>query len=82
MMHFKIKSFQDYKETYDRSVKNPEGFWAEIANHYNWIKPWDRILDWNFSEPDVKWFLNAKLNITQNCIDRHLAAKADKTAIL
>ncbi len=82
MMHFKIKSFQDYKETYDRSVKNPEGFWAEIANHYNWIKPWDRILDWNFSEPDVKWFLNAKLNITQNCIDRHLADKADKTAIL
>ncbi len=64
-------------------MRDPENFWSEIAEeHFVWRKPWDKVLDWNFSTPEVKWFEGAQLNITENCIDRHLATKADKTAII
>lgn len=81
-MDFKISSFKAYQKTYERSVESPEDFWEEIAGHYQWQAPWDKVLDWNFTEPNVKWFLGAKLNITENCIDRHLEKRGDKVAIL
>ncbi|MCO4806571.1 MAG: acetate--CoA ligase [Flavobacteriales bacterium] len=81
-MNFKIKSFSEYESECNRASDNPEGFWSSIADHYSWQQKWDQVLDWNFTEPNVKWFLNGKLNITENCIDRHLAERADKTAIL
>lgn len=77
-----INSFEAYKETYKRSVEQPEQFWADIADHFFWRKKWDKVLSWNFSEPNVKWFEGAKLNITENCLDRHLAENGDKPAII
>ena len=78
----KIASFKEYQEVYKKSVDQPEAFWAEIADTFNWRKKWDTILDWNFDEPNIKWFDGAKLNITENCLDRHLESLANKTAIL
>ena len=78
----KITSFDEYQETYKRSVENPEEFWADIAGNFQWRKPWIRVLDWNFTEPKVKWFIGGKLNITENCLDRHLDKLGDKPAII
>jgi acetyl-CoA synthetase len=75
-----IRSFEEYQKAYEKSVKEPENFWAEVANHFTWKKKWDKVLEWNFTEPDVKWFINGKLNITENCIDKHLPAKASEVA--
>jgi acetyl-CoA synthetase len=77
-----ITSFEEYKEAYERSINNPEKFWAEIADEFAWRKKWDKVLDWNFTEPDVKWFIGGKLNITENCLDRHLAERGNQTAII
>ncbi len=83
MSNYHIKHLEEYFQVYRKSVRNPEGFWEEIAEeHFLWRKKWDNVLSWNFSKPEVKWFENAKLNITENCIDRHLATRGDKTAIL
>jgi acetyl-CoA synthetase len=82
MMDFKVKSFDDYKATYARSVEQPEAFWEDIANQYSWIKKWDKTLEWEFDTPSVKWFLNAKLNITENCLDRHLEKRGNKLALI
>ncbi|MCC5915957.1 MAG: acetate--CoA ligase [Cryomorphaceae bacterium] len=81
-MNFAVQSFDDYKKTYSRSVADPEGFWAEIANHYQWIKPWDKVLEWDFDKPDIKWFQGAKVNITENCLDRHLKTRGNKLALI
>jgi acetyl-CoA synthetase len=81
-MSLRINTFEEYQETYNRSVNDPEGFWSDIADHFVWKKKWDRVLDWNFSEPKVRWFDGAKLNITENMLDRHLAERGDKTALL
>lgn len=81
-MNFKIGSFGEYREAYRYSVENPEAFWSEIASHYQWQQPWNKVLEWNFREPRIKWFLNGRLNITENCLDRHLETRGDKTAIL
>ena len=78
----KINSFQEYQSEYKKSVENPEAFWAEKAETFSWRRKWDKVLEWNFEEPKVKWFEGAKLNITENCIDRHLELLGDKTAIL
>jgi len=78
----KITSLEDYQQTYKKSVEQPEEFWAGIASHFNWRKPWDEVLEWNFEEPNVKWFTGAKLNITENCLDRHLNKLGDKPAII
>ena len=68
---------------YRKSIREPESFWEEIAEeHFLWRKKWDSVLDWDFSTPEIKWFKGAKLNITENCIDRHLPTRGDKTAIL
>jgi acetyl-CoA synthetase len=77
-----ITTLEDYKTTYQLSVDQPEQFWAGIADNFLWRKKWDKVLSWNFSEPDIKWFEGAKLNITENCLDRHLAAHGDKPAII
>ena len=77
-----IRTFEEYKAVYQRSVEDPEGFWAEQAGSFDWRKPWDKVLDWNFRDLDVKWFIGGKLNITENCLDRHLAERGDQTAII
>jgi len=77
-----IKSFNEYKSAYKESVEDPEGFWEKIANNYVWKKKWDKVLDWNFKEPKIEWYKGAKLNITENCLDRHLATKGDQPAII
>lgn len=77
-----IKSFDEYQKTYQYSVDYPEQFWEGIANNFQWKKKWNKVLSWNFSEPNIKWFEGAKLNITENCLDRHLAENGDKPAII
>ncbi len=74
-----------YQEMYQRSVDDPEGFWAEQANEYlSWFKPWDKVLDWSFGENDlhIEWFKGGKLNVSYNCLDRHLETRGDQTAII
>ncbi|HTI61251.1 acetate--CoA ligase [Mucilaginibacter sp.] len=78
----KITSFDEYQKAYKRSVDNPEEFWADIAGNFQWRKPWIKTLEWNFTEPNVKWFIGGKLNITENCLDRHLEKLGDKPAII
>jgi len=81
-MNLKISSFEEYEQVYKKSVEQPEEFWAAIADNFQWKKKWDKVLDWNFTEPNVKWFDGAKLNITENCLDRHLDTLGDKPAII
>lgn len=79
----KINSFQEYEEAYKKSVESPEDFWGEIAaNNFEWRKPWRKVLNWNFSEPKVEWFVGGKLNITENCLDRHVKDKPNQPAII
>lgn len=83
MSNYHIKHLEEYYQVYRKSVRNAESFWDEIAEeHFVWRKKWDKVLDWDFSKPEIKWFQGAKLNITENCIDRHLHIRGDKTAIL
>ncbi|MDO9000558.1 MAG: acetate--CoA ligase [Bacteroidota bacterium] len=77
-----ISTFEEYNATYKKSVDKPEDFWSEIASEFYWQKKWDKVLDWNFDEPNIKWFINGKFNITENAIDRHLPEKANKTAFI
>ncbi len=83
MSNYHIKHLEEYYQVYRKSVRNPEAFWEEIAEeHFLWRKKWDNVLSWDFKKPEVKWFEGAKLNITENCLDRHLATRGDKVAIL
>lgn len=83
MSNYHIKHLEEYYQVYRKSVRNPEIFWEEIAEeHFMWRKKWTNVLSWDFSKPEIKWFEGAKLNITENCIDRHLAVRGDKTAII
>jgi acetyl-CoA synthetase len=79
---FQITSFDQYKSDYQKSVDDPDSFWAKVAEHFYWRKKWDKVLEWNFKEPSVKWFINGKLNITENCIDRHLETLGETPAII
>ena len=81
-MDLQIKSLEDYKRVYDYSVAEPEDFWSAVADDFYWRKKWDQVLEWDFLKPDIKWFIGAKLNITENCLDRHLENNADTTALL
>lgn len=78
----KMNSLEEYHQQYAKSVSNPEGFWSEKAETFQWKKKWDKTLEWEFLTPDVKWFLGGKLNITENCLDRHLETRGDQVAIL
>ena len=83
MSNYHIKNLEEYFQVYRKSVREPENFWAEIAEeHFTWRKKWDNVLSWDFTKPEVRWFENAKLNITENCIDRHLLTRGEKTAII
>src|SRR6187431_2569585 len=79
---FQIKSQEQYEMAYRVSVNQPEEFWASVAENFLWRKKWDKVLEWNFKEPNVKWFQGGKLNITENCIDRHLEKSGNKTAFI
>jgi acetyl-CoA synthetase len=79
---YQIQSFDEYLEQYKISIEQPEKFWGGVAENFTWKKKWDKVLEWNFREPNVRWFEGAKLNITENCLDRHLADKADQAAII
>ena len=83
MSNYHIKHLEEYYQVYRKSVRDPENFWEEIAEeHFLWRKKWNKVLSWDFSKPEVKWFEGAQLNITENCLDRHLATRGDKTAII
>lgn len=83
-MHYpyQIKNLAEYHAAYQRSIEDPAAFWASVAEHFTWRKKWDTILEWNFNEPDVKWFQGGKLNITENCLDRHLEKLGNQPAII
>ena len=79
---YQIKSLEQYQSEYKKSVEDPEKFWGDIAANFYWRKKWESVLNWNFTEPKIEWFKGGKLNITENCIDRHLATMADQPAII
>ncbi|MBX2907365.1 MAG: acetate--CoA ligase [Taibaiella sp.] len=81
-MSTRIETYEQYKAAYEASVNNPEAFWAGVADQFSWRRKWDKVLEWNFTEPMVKWFANARLNITENCLDRHLAKRGSQPAII
>ncbi len=79
---YRVNSFEHYKELYKQSTENPDQFWGKVAKNFRWRKQWDKVCEWNFTEPNIKWFLNGELNITENCLDRHLDKRGDKTALI
>ncbi len=79
---YQIKTLEQYHEVYKYSIEKPEQFWSEIAEHFTWIKKWDNILEWNFTEPKVDWFRGATLNITENCLDRWAIMQPNAKAII
>ncbi|MFK7809270.1 MAG: acetate--CoA ligase [Saprospiraceae bacterium] len=81
-MTTRITSLKEYKTTYKESVKDPEAFWETQAKTFKWRKKWKKTLEWDFSKPDVKWFQGGKLNITENCLDRHLKKRGNQTALI
>ncbi len=82
MENLQLRSFADYKKAYKKSITDPEAFWDEIATTFKWQKKWDSTLEWDFEKPEVKWFKGGQLNITENCLDRHLETLGNKTAII
>ncbi len=83
MSYFKIDSLEQYFKHYNKSIREPRKFWGKIAEeNFTWYQYWDKVVDFNMADAEVKWFVDAKVNITKNCIDRHLAKKGDKTAII
>jgi acetyl-CoA synthetase len=79
---FQITTAEQYEKKYAESIANPEQFWSDIAQHFHWKKKWDSVVEWNFTEPSVKWFSGAQLNITENCLDRHVAERGHEPAII
>ena len=82
MSHYFLNSFAEYEEAYKASVENPAAFWEGIAGEFTWQKPWDKTLEWEFNTPNVKWFQGGVLNITENCLDRHLVERGDDIALI
>jgi acetyl-CoA synthetase len=79
---YKIESREAYDRAYKKSIEDPEAFWADIAGSFYWRKRWDTVLNWNFKEPKIEWFAGGKLNITENCLDRHLGSLGNKPALI
>lgn len=77
-----IQSFEEYTSTYAQSVEDPESFWATVAENFVWKKKWDKVLEYDFNKPEIKWFQGAKLNITENCLDRHITERGNQTALI
>ena len=78
----RIKTLSEYFKKYELSEKDPESFWSEIADSFSWKKKWDKVLDWDFEKANIKWFQNAKLNITENIFERNIKERGSKTAII
>lgn len=81
-MSDRIHTLSGYIYEYQRSVQDPEKFWERIADSFYWQKRWDKVVEWNFEEPNINWFVNAKLNITENLLERHLFLLGDRPAII
>jgi len=81
-MGFRVTTYDEYRKAYAHSISDPEGFWAEVADHFYWRRKWDNVMQGGFAVPDVRWFSGARLNITENCLDRHLAGKGNQPAII
>ena len=83
-MHYpyQIKSLEAYHDAYKQSIEDPETFWANVAENFQWKRKWDKVLEWNFTDPKVEWFKGATLNITENCLDRHLETKGNMPALI
>ena len=79
---YRVNSFEHYKELYKQSTDNPDEFWGKVAENFRWRKKWDKVSEWDFTEPNIKWFLNGETNITENCLDRQLDARVNKTALI
>ena len=81
-----VKTMDEYKEMYNRSIKKPDEFWAEMADQFYWEKRWDTVRDYNYSVSkgpvSIEWFKGGKTNITYNCLDRHLKDRGDQTALI
>lgn len=78
-----IRSIEEYQKIYQRSVEDPEGFWEELADQLSWYKRWEKVLEYDFSRPEIKWFINGKLNASYNCLDRHLNTwRSNKVALI
>ena len=83
MSYYQVKNLEQYFKHYNKSIREPRKFWDKIADeNFTWYQKWDKVVEFDMQEADVKWFLNAKVNITKNCIDRHLAKRGEKTAII
>jgi acetyl-CoA synthetase len=82
MTDFMLQSAEAYTQAKENAIENPERFWAQIADRFEWHQKWDKVLEYDFHKPEVKWFIGGKLNITENCLDRHLQTQPDQTAIL
>lgn len=78
----RINSLEEYHEHYNKSVNDPEKFWGDIAATFLWRKPWEKVLEWDFKTPEIKWFIGGKLNITENCLDRHLESLGNQPALI
>ena len=79
---FQLRSVEQYHEAYRQSIEHPEAYWEQVAESFQWKEKWTEVLEWNFREPRVSWFKNARLNITENCLDRHLQSAAHRPAII
>jgi acetyl-CoA synthetase len=78
-----IKSLEEYRKLYERSMRDPEGFWGELAEQLDWYKKWDKVLEWDFNKPEIQWFVGGKLNASYNCLDRHLNSwRSNKVALI
>ncbi|WP_369765099.1 acetate--CoA ligase [Flavobacterium sp. WC2429] len=83
MSYYKIENLEQYFKHYNKSVREPRKFWGKIAEeNFTWYQQWDKVVEFNMAEADIKWFTEAKLNMTKNCIDRHLNKRGEKTAII
>src|SRR5690554_60661 len=83
MSYYKIADLEQYFKHYKKSVREPRKFWGKIAEeNFVWYQGWDKVCEFDMSQGEVKWFIDGKLNITKNCIDRHLAKRGDRTAII
>ncbi len=81
-MYARIRTLEDYEQAYRKSVEDPEAFWAAQAERFVWKRKWDKVLEWNFREPKIQWFRGGQLNITENCLDRHLESRGDQVALI
>lgn len=82
MSYYHINSPEKFAEATQAAIENPDKFWSNIANEFEWRKPWSRVCEWDFKQPEVSWFKGAELNITENCLDRHLDSRGNKLALI